>query len=474
MKNLFKIVVLTVIAIWCYSYVTENIHTIQKSANNAIAWLNKARERLEPNKYNTQPKAHNNNSSLGTQAYNRLSSKFKKNHSTTPVVNEENSEELEGSMAEKLVSEGRDEQEEVSINQLEPALNHITTTASISNSSSTQTVSKEFFADDETSDVAILPNESDPIKWVKGASGELSPSSWNMIMQYDKLPANNETKTTNNTFYSSSKPAETFHYLQGRNRESLLVSMATNVHEIAHGYFSYGLHDYYLKSGKVRDVNNTELLLYLNNYESIFISVPKQMLFPSHDLAKVIPKDLISFRYDTYIEGVSSTQNDGIVGLLDEFCAYYLGSKYAYDMLNAYKCTNDNSAFGFYNWVLNTQSSMTAYYEFDFFIKEYLLYMKNNSPEDYRVLKQSIGFKEGYSKVKSAYKRLIGDYELLINKQIAFYNNSGKAYCYIEDGTLYVGKGKVGSFVGSNIFSSDKQLLMPTLNSNRYDSLADF
>ncbi len=466
MRRVLVWIILIVMMVWGYNYAIENKSEVMAMAESTSKWLNDFRASLEEqNRYKSSPKLEPKpKGQYGAEAYNRL--KPKSNHQPSASTAQNEMKPIEDDIHNTQQAEPQLDA------QISTESASISSTETVTHPSANQPLANNH--ENLEDNVTSLSNEADPTQWVKDVTSQLSPSSWNLLMLYDKLPNSTEFKSTNGSLYSSKKPATTFHYLEGESRVKLLTSMETNVHEIGHGYFRYVLSDYLAKSGKQRNDDYAELLLYLNSYEQFFVSVPNNILFPSRELARVIPAQLNTFRYNIYIEGNSSTQSDGVVGLLNEFFAYYIGSKFCYDMLSAYKSAEGNNAEGFLRWVQHTQSSMSAYYEFDYFIKEYLLYMKQYYPTNYQTLATSVGFKEAYTKVKLVYQKLTVDYAQLVDQQINYFNNSGKAYCYIKNGSLYVGKSKHGSFTGTSIFSADKQILLPILNSNRYDSIAGF
>ncbi|MDA1269256.1 MAG: hypothetical protein O2829_09230, partial [Bacteroidetes bacterium] len=185
------------------------------------------------------------------------------------------------------------------------------------------------------------------------------------------------------TVISSSKTTDALYFLDASDYESALISMSTNVHEIGHAYGGL-LHYAELMScncTKTIEFEDIQQGFYHDLGEEYWIEIDEEYIFPSNELSENIPYALRTFRYDTYIEGTSSTQDHGVIGLLDELNAYYLGSKYTYDMLPAFK-----ELFGedyLNQWVKHSASEMTAYFEFDFFIKEYLLFAKQHAPETY-------------------------------------------------------------------------------------------
>jgi hypothetical protein len=101
------------------------------------------------------------------------------------------------------------------------------------------------------------------------------------------------------------------------------------------------------------------------------------------------------------VDGETSTQGDGIVGLLDEFHAYYLGCKFTFDVKDVYLEVFTSPAEGLLSWVSRSQSQRCAFYEFDFFIMEYLLYMKKNATEDYFQLLGNQEFVQAYNQPTS-------------------------------------------------------------------------
>jgi len=208
--------------------------------------------------------------------------------------------------------------------------------------------------------------------------------------------------------------------------------------------------------------------VYVSPSEAYFVSFPYKALFPSSELASVIPTHLRSFRFDTYINGSSSTQSEGVLGLLNELHAYYLGSQYSFDMLQAYQHALESDARGLFEWVRHTMSSMTAFYEFDFFIKEYLLFMKDNYPADYSHLKSNTSFKRAYRAVGSRYEKLTVDYLALVQSEMERINAFEKAEASIKGRFLWVKPAETVSSSGTPVFSEDREKLTEILGSRRY------
>ena len=252
--------------------------------------------------------------------------------------------------------------------------------------------------------------------WILDRMQSHSPSSLQLLKSYDKLPSLLEIKRGESVI-SSSKSTDALYYLEDGNYESALISMSTNVHEIGHAYGGL-LHYAELMScncNKTFKFEDIQQGFYHDLGEEYWIEIEKEYIFPSKELSESIPDALRTFRYDTYIEGTSSTQAYGVIGLLDELNAYYLGSKYQYEMLPVYKEVFGSDYLN--QWVKHSASEMTAFFEFDFFIKEYLLFAKNYAPATYAYLKSSPAFRIAYQTTHRKYRLLTAAYVAKIDTE---------------------------------------------------------
>jgi hypothetical protein len=243
-----------------------------------------------------------------------------------------------------------------------------------------------------------------------------SPISANLFRLYDQLPTSLNITQGNSTI-SSSKSTDVYEFLELDSKEAALKSMSTNVHEIGHAYGGF-LHYEDLMScncDKKIVFDNINQGFYQGTQEKFWIQIDKKYIFPSRQLVTTIPSNLITFRFDLYINGTSSTQQDGVIGLLDEMNAYYLGSRFEFDMLPVYKELYPTDYLN--KWVGASQSSMTAFFEFDFFIKEYLLYAKNYRPDTYNYLLNNNDFRNTYLKICAKFGALKTTYEMRVNKE---------------------------------------------------------
>lgn len=250
----------------------------------------------------------------------------------------------------------------------------------------------------------------DPKSWIIQKMELHSPNSIHLLRAYDRLPSSLSIQQGGSTL-STRKSTDAYYYLETGTKEAALKSMGTNVHEIGHGYGGILHYADLMTCNCDRTITFSDIQqgFYQAAQEQFWIEIESDYLFPSAELKETIPRDLITFRFDTYIDGNSSTQDHGVIGLLDEMNAYYLGSNYMFEMLPVYK---ELYADDYLNqWVKNSASIMTAFFEFDFFIKEYLVYARRYSPETYQYLKNNADFQNTYRKVHNKFNRLILQYE---------------------------------------------------------------
>jgi hypothetical protein len=242
--------------------------------------------------------------------------------------------------------------------------------------------------------------------WVLEKTSVYSPFTFALLSEYAKYP--NATVSNGGTTISSSmKP---FEFIDFTSEKTILESISTSVHETMHAYNGFipvikkteSSSHVFKQEGYMLDINRFKILTH--------VDAP---LFPSRDLVPIIPESLKTFRFKTYVAGIpnlTSTQSSGVYGLLDEFLAYYSGSKVIFDLKPLFLEYYD-SYYGFVRWSTEFSSNQGAFYEFDFFIKEYLLYAKKNRPQLYEQLKHDPDFCEVYQTIQLKFIELTKQYE---------------------------------------------------------------
>ena len=304
------------------------------------------------------------------------------------------------------------------------------------------------------------------LAWIKEVSRENAPTAWNMLMQYEQLPQRARLVSDDGGEISSNKPCGTFHYLQGDSRLELLQFMSTNVHELSHAFYRHNAYRYMNEKKINSNFDDAQGYVYLDPQTGWLLSFPESALFPSARLQAVIPESLRTFRFEDYITGNTSTQSEGVFGLLNELHAYYQGSLYDYNMLNAYQEAEGSAGHGLGRWIQYSQSSMAACYEFDFFIHEYLLYMKQQFPENYNKLRMCTPFREAYTELRKRFYNLNKAFLTRIEQEAKALSEQSEDI-KIRYNCLEVPTSDGRSYIYS-LECVDCLTLLPVLQSNRY------
>ncbi|HPB13880.1 MAG TPA: hypothetical protein PK172_08185 [Bacteroidales bacterium] len=316
-------------------------------------------------------------------------------------------------------------------------------------------------------------SESEKLQWTKEVTERYAPNAWTLLMLYDALPAYQKVESVDGMVMTAQKTVSTFAYMDGGSATELLGEMATNVHEIAHGLCRHYPFSHAREKGLKMNWDDTSLAYYLSPSTIYTVTFPTASLFPSAELVPEIPRDLRTFRFETYVNGRTSTQSEGVLGLLNEFHAYYLGSRCGYDLLDAYILAEGSVAMGLLEWIRALQSTISAYWEFDFFIREYLLHMSTRYPDDYALLVSKGEFADAYREFRKAYGDLVSKYVARITETADRLEASGEAEVTIEDVMVWIDYNGFSHKQGVTFFDDAKAILEPVINSHRYDQVEE-
>jgi hypothetical protein len=314
----------------------------------------------------------------------------------------------------------------------------------------------------------VIDHSNGVFGWVKETTRMLSPASWHLLMSYDALPEVSRTLLGCGRMMEMKKPAETFHYLSGNNVFDVIGRMSSNIHEISHGFSRKGIFRYAAENYLNMEMSDEGRVIYLSPSESYLVTFPRNYLFPAAMLSQAIPDSCQTLRYKTYITGKTSTQVHGVLALLDELNAYFLGSRFRYEMLDAYKIAGPTEAEGFFEWVSGAQGTMGAFFEMDYFILEYLHYMKTNHPDRYELLRSDRSFRNAWRSVRTSYSNLVFNYFRTLHKEKDAINDSGEYELSVEDNRLWISRAGSRSSNSRLIISSAMATLIPVLNSDRF------
>ena len=306
------------------------------------------------------------------------------------------------------------------------------------------------------------------LEWVKSVTRQYSPESWQLLMRYEHLPSELEGSKKGGWVVTMKKSIGTFDHLKnGRTRSELLERMALNISCVTGSLLRFDVFSHTRKNQLMMDWDKAEAFFYLSPIESFYVSFPLASLFPSGILAGQIPDSLQTALFDAVIKESETSRRFGVIGLLEEFHSHYILSRFYLDMPEAYKTSESSEADGFFEWVRQSQGTMSGFYEIDFFILEYLLYMKTHRPADYEALRTCRSFADAYRAIRSSYENLVKRYLDLVDAQIQRINISGTASAGFQDNVLWVRTTGSNSAKGARALTAGKTLL-PVLKGDRY------
>ena len=258
-------------------------------------------------------------------------------------------------------------------------------------------------------------------EYVESFCRQYAPEYVSLIQSSYSSP-NSWTKSVNGVVQANSFNAQ--------NREHLIDEFESIIHETTHHKNSF--------NGFLIDPNT---YLVLTDQESQI----SRKFFKSDLIEKVVSMEAQEkiFRYETYVSKQSSNgaNNQGIVGIMDEYSAYQNGctaALIAYE--NALKEKDTSLAITFFKDALATHF---AYYEFNVFLGAYVKYARLNNQEVYQQILKLTTLKKAYTLntqrflnslqiIQNSQTRLKGNYHL-VKYSIDYYNKN-----YVEFAKEYM------------------------------------
>lgn len=177
----------------------------------------------------------------------------------------------------------------------------------------------------------------------------------------------------------------------------LVDNLGTAVHEVFHGFCNsapYGWQYHYLGDG-------------------FYVMVECADTYDSEEMTEWIPEELHTLRYEEYVApgcGNMASNVRGIYGLLNEFNAYWTDTNYDISMFD-YFCAQEQTVDAWRYYIRGCENSRQAYAEFRYFILTYLLYAKENYPDDYQEMMENDALRYAFKTVEQNYASAIETYE---------------------------------------------------------------
>lgn len=275
---------------------------------------------------------------------------------------------------------------------------------------------------------------------------EYSPSSLHMMDLLAAVP--NKFNIAGSTISISPESPPTT-WVDERSEKGIIESLNTVVHETLHGFTSR-------YSYELLQENPPEGYRFKDDYSAFYLDedeiylVKHSPVFSSNLLKKHIPKELRTFRYDPYItpkDNNLGSQVEGIYGLMDEWNAYYHGTRTAYDLFDYYKSkAGDKNKRVYLEHVSNLAGTYFAYYEFKYYMLKYLELAKSEYRDIYLGIMENQEFRKAYTAIDENFSALLSQFEERLDDIEHLVTSDNYTSVHRQDGFYFIGSSGVGLF----------------------------
>ena len=259
--------------------------------------------------------------------------------------------------------------------------------------------------------------------------------------------------------------------------EDVFYTLSVVSHETCH-MFTGGVTEYeaiddgifYINKNYEYDINNN--MIYIEKYmigNPFIVKHPDQKI-KTETAAARIPKNLRSLRWGTYVSAGSkvSANVNGVYGLLDELHAYYYGCKAVIDcgeFLAEYLSDTGYSEDVVTGYFSSFMSARLAFYEFKYWTLEYLLYVKEYHPDQYKTIMGNNNYKQAFIYIHDNFEKLVENIIPENNKIIIDKLNEMNIISAENNEAVWFGKSGIGKF------TDEIELLKKEISSAKYTDM---
>ncbi|NVO10301.1 MAG: TlpA family protein disulfide reductase [Bacteroidales bacterium] len=264
-----------------------------------------------------------------------------------------------------------------------------------------------------------------------------SPDGYFILDEYYKSP-------TEYGGQSQSGDDDFTKWIDGQSEEDIVKSLNTVVHEMDHG-FTGRVYLKLLKEANKPVEDGGYSSFYLGNKEARLVRHTD--VFVTKEINSVYPSNLVTSRYQTYVypsEPIMGSQQSGVYGLLDEWNAYYNGTRTSFDLYNYYK-EKRNDASGWSEFFSDYYGTYYAYLEFKSYIIVYMMYAKNNYPQIYQGFMGNSDLLYSLKKTDEIWKSLIVNFKSVRTKIMKDLISRGMEV-EEKDGFIFINGSGTGNF----------------------------
>ena len=255
-------------------------------------------------------------------------------------------------------------------------------------------------------------------------------------------------------------------FMTWMNNGGLIEDLSTAVHEQEHIYTAFNT-QYSTKRDPVTGEYGISKVRAYYTGEGRHIMVPETDTYQTEEIAAIVPEDLRSFRYSTYVGAGAEVDSNvnGIYGLMNEFTAYCWGSITNVSMYE-YFLDQPFSRENWFEYVAMSSSDYYAYSEFKFFILSYLIYAKENYPEIYAETMDNQALRDAFRIVEACYRGVVEQYFANLDKTEEYLKANGLP-AFQDNGYFYISNGGSGYSL-IDTFVSTYELLENAMQAPEY------
>ena len=234
-----------------------------------------------------------------------------------------------------------------------------------------------------------------------------SPDSYVLMQDHEQLPT--EFRSAGSVVRLGNGQ-DKWTWVADKSPMGIREDIGTVVHETNHGYTTR-------KAYALLAENNQ--LEWGVDYSAFYIAegqilvVKHQEVLNSHKIARLIPKELRTFRYRPYLSPANpllGAQKEGIYGLMDEWNSYFHGTRTHLDMYDYYASLDRKGGAHYQEWIQQIASVQVAYLEFKYFILQYLMYVQAEDRQMYQALLNQRELMQAFFTIDEEYGQVVQGY----------------------------------------------------------------
>ncbi|MBN1895215.1 hypothetical protein JW906_11995 [bacterium] len=235
-------------------------------------------------------------------------------------------------------------------------------------------------------------------------------------------------------------------YFRGDSPLQRIQCLNTLVHELSHAFTDRLAWSQAAERKLAVELKDQYFCYYLDSGRSVLVHETPG--FPSRDIHADFPAELRTERYRIYIRPSKpdlGTQKHGVYGLLDEFNAYFQGTRAAFRCAPFFREEAGRSPAVWLDFFDGVHSTYFARTEFRLYILRYLLHARTKAPKTYRLIMENREFRTVFNTVDSLYGALIGDFSRMKEETLGALGRAGHRV-EVDNRYVFIGNEGRGHF----------------------------